>query len=229
VGVAGVLVVEDDEQIGRGLQTALTADGHRVAWCRTGSEGMRAATGSVIDLVLLDLGLPDIDGIEVCRCLRTARPALTIVMLTARTDEAQVVAGLDAGADDYLTKPFRLAELSARVRAHLRRPAALRVPGTPALVVGGLCIDPAIREARAGAVPLDLRAKEFDLLWLLADNAGRVLSRDSIMFAVWGPHHFGSTKTLDVHISALRRKLGPDPPVVITTMRGVGYRLDELP
>jgi DNA-binding response OmpR family regulator len=184
-----------------------------------------------VDLVLLDLGLPDIDGIDVCRRLRSARPELVIVMLTARTQEVDVVAGLDAGADDYLTKPFRLAELLARVRAHLRRPRTSLIMGdTPvtSVRVGGLHVDTASRRAAIGDREVGLRAKEFDLLAMLASNAGRAMTREHIMTEVWDEHWFGSTKTLDMHISALRRKLGDPPPVIITTLRGVGYRM-EIP
>jgi DNA-binding response OmpR family regulator len=224
-----LVVIEDDEAIGRGLDTALSGQGYQVTWCRTGDDGITASQEASVELVLLDLGLPDIDGIEVCQRLRAARPELTIVMLTARTQEMDVVAGLDAGADDYLTKPFRLAELLARTRAHLRRPraAADAGPAAPELArVGDLVVDTASRRARIVDDEVVLRAKEFDLLAILATNAGRALTREHIMSEVWDEHWFGSTKTLDMHISALRRKLGEPPPVVITTLRGVGYRME---
>jgi len=224
-----LVVVEDDEAIGKGLETALVGQGYDVRWCRDGTAGLAAARVPTVELVLLDLGLPDIDGIEVCRQLRTSRPDLVIVMLTARTQEMDVVAGLDAGADDYLTKPFRLAELLARTRAHLRRPRIAIDSSRPepeVIALGALTVDTASRRAMIEGDDLPLRAKEFDLLVMLAGNAGRALSREHIMSDVWDEHWFGSTKTLDMHISALRRKLGSPPAVVITTLRGVGYRME---
>jgi len=224
-----LVVIEDDEAIGRGLETALTGQGYAVSWCRNGADGIAASQDPTVELVLLDLGLPDMDGIDVCRRLRATRPDLVVVMLTARTQEMDVVAGLDAGADDYLTKPFRLAELLARTRAHLRRPRASTdsARAEPELArVGDLVVDAASRRATIGDDELSLRAKEFDLLAILATNAGRALTREHIMTEVWDEHWFGSTKTLDMHISALRRKLGEPAPVVITTLRGVGYRME---
>jgi len=220
--VAGpeLVVVEDDETIGRSISQALSAAGYDVQWVRTGAEAL-AETG--MRLVVLDLGLPDIDGIEVCRRLRAAEPGLEILILTARSAEIDVVVGLDAGADDYLAKPFRLAELLARVRARLRRE-----PEAPDLVrVGLLTVDRGARQVFVGDDELELRPKEFDVLWLLADEAGRVVRRERLMEEVWDQHWSGSTKTLDVHIAGLRRKLedaGVDAP--IATIRGVGYRLE---
>jgi len=223
-----VLVVEDDVTLGGGLREALAAQGYGVSWARTGAEAIELATGGPADLVLLDLKLPDLDGVEVCRRLRARFPALRIVMLTARRDEVDVVVGLDAGADDYLTKPFGLAELLARLRAHSRsleqhRPAAR-------LVAGDLELDRAARRAWRAGRELDLRPKEFDLLALLLSEAGSVVTRERIMAEVWDEHWFGSTKTLDMHIAALRRKLSEHGPASggITTLRGVGYRM-ELP
>lgn len=228
-----VLVVEDDETIGRTVTQTLERHGYAVEWVHSGSDALQVATRAQPSLVILDLGLPDLDGVEVCRRLRDAGHDAPIVMLTARRDEIDVVVGLDSGADDYVTKPFSLAELLARVRAHLRQPAAL-VPDQ--LAVGALAIDRDARRAWVKGHEVELRAKEFDLLALLAAEAGHALSRDQIMRDVWDDHWFGSTRTLDMHISSLRRKLtgaGPagdaagDVPT-ITTLRGVGYRL-ELP
>jgi DNA-binding response OmpR family regulator len=176
------------------------------------------------DLVLLDLGLPDADGFDACRRLIQSQPSLTIIVVTARTDELDVVAGLDAGAVDYVTKPFRLAELLARVRAHLRQSP----PSSGRLGVADIEIDVAARRVWRGAEELDLRPKEFDLLVLLANNAGKVVTRARLMTDVWDEHWYGSTKTLDVHISAVRRKVGGPGPgtVTIATIRGVGYRLE---
>jgi DNA-binding response OmpR family regulator len=219
---ARLLLVEDDESIGRSLSRTLQGQGYAVDWARTGA----AATDLLADdtaLVLLDLGLPDMDGVAVCERLRTAQPGLDIVILTARREEVDVVLGLDAGADDYVVKPFRLAELLARINARLRRRAAAS-DGTAR--VGALTVDGAARRAWAGDTEIALRPKEFDLLALLASRAGQVVDRERIMREVWDEHWFGSTKTLDIHVSSLRRKLGPLGPPVITTIRGVGYRLD---
>jgi DNA-binding response OmpR family regulator len=174
--------------------------------------------------VLLDLGLPDIDGVEVCRRLRALYPQATIVILTARSDEIDVVIGLDAGADDYLVKPFRLAELLARIRAHLRR----RSPDADleTVSVGTLSMDVGAHRVFVDGEELELRPKEFDLLALLLSEAGRVVPRERIMHEVWDEHWFGSTKTLDMHISSLRKRLGPTGDL-ITTLRGIGYRFEK--
>ena len=217
---AELLVVEDDEAIGRSLHQALEAAGYSVRWVRTGTEAL-TATG--MRLVVLDLGLPDVDGLEVCRQLRTAEPDVEILILTARTAESDVVVGLDAGADDYLVKPFRLAELLARVRARLRR----EPEDTDRIRIGPITVDRGARRTFVGDTELDLRPKEFDLLSALADEAGRVVRRERLIDDVWDEHWHGSTKTLDVHIAGLRRKLeeaGVD--AAIATVRGVGYRLD---
>lgn len=222
---ARILLVEDDAPIGRGVVLALTAEGYDVELANDGAAALAAAEREW-DLVLLDLGLPDIDGLEVCRRLRRDHPALPIVMLTARTDEIDVVAGLDAGADDYVTKPFRVAELFARVRARLREPSAI-AGDQERIAVAEIEVDRSARRAWCSGVELELRPKEFDLLALLVSEAGRALTRELIMEQVWDEHWFGRTKTLDMHISALRRKLaeagGTD---AITTLRGVGYRYE---
>jgi len=203
-------VVEDDPGIAAGLERALANAGYAVGRAGTGTEAIKVVESErpPPDLVLLDLGLPDADGFDVCRRLIQSQPSLTIIVVTARTDELDVVAGLDAGAVDYVTKPFRLAELLARVRAHLRQSP----PSSGRLCVADIEVDVAARRVWRGAEELDLRPKEFDLLVLLASNAG------------W----YGSTKTLDVHISAVRRKIGGPGPgtVTIATIRGVGYRLE---
>jgi DNA-binding response OmpR family regulator len=175
-------------------------------------------------LVILDLGLPDVDGIEACRKLRTARPEVAIVILTARDQELDVVAGLDAGADDYLVKPFRLSELLARVRAHLRRvTAAAPAEAAEPLRAGDVRVDLAARRAWRGDDELALRPKEFDLLALLVAEAGRAVTRERLMREIWDTDWIGSTKTLDTHVLTLRAKL---PPGAITTLRGVGYRFE---
>jgi DNA-binding response OmpR family regulator len=216
------VLVEDDASIAEPLVAALRREGHDVAWSPTGENGL-ASVGPDTDLVLLDLGLPDLDGLEVCRRLRRRLPDLPVLMLTARAEEVDAVVGLDAGADDYVTKPFRLAELMARIRAALRR-----VPAPAVTTVQDVRIDHAARRAWRGDAELDLSAKEFDLLALLAGEAGRAVTRDRIMREVWDEHWYGPTKTLDMHISWLRKKLGDDPaaPRLITTLRGVGFRFE---
>jgi DNA-binding response OmpR family regulator len=220
---AGILIVEDDEAIASGLARVLDSNGYAVRRLSRGATAV-AAADDTISLVLLDLGLPDVDGIEVCRRLRAARPDLAILILTARDQELDIVAGLDAGADDYLVKPFRLSELLARIRAHVRRAAASEpsLPEEP-LQIGALTIDTAARLARLEGRELALTPKEFDLLALLAREAGRAVTRERIMQDVWDTDWAGSTKTLDTHMLTLRQKLGAD---IITTLRGIGYRLE---
>jgi len=223
-----ILVVEDDPGIAAGLQRALAAHSYVVDIARTGAEAIELGIHqpeSEPDLVLLDLGLPDTDGLDVCRRLLDARPSTPVVVLTARTDELDVVVGLDAGAVDYIAKPFRLAELLARIRAHLRTVG----PGPTRLVIGAMEIDLEARQVWLDGDELVLRAKEFDLVASLAANAGRVMRRDELMRDVWDDNYFGSTKTLDVHMASLRRKLGNDRVGAgsITTLRGVGYRLER--
>jgi DNA-binding response OmpR family regulator len=222
-----ILIVEDDEAIASGLRRVLDSQGYDVRHVARGRPALEAAAEPTA-LVVLDLGLPDIDGIEVCRRMRAARPDLAIVILTARDQELDVVAGLDAGADDYLVKPFRLAELLARVRAHLRRleAAAPDDAREPPVRIGDLRLDVAARRAWRRDRELALRPKEFDLLALLVAEAGRVVTRERIMHDVWDTDWLGSTKTLDTHVLSLRGKLGPD---AITTLRGVGYRFDGGP
>jgi DNA-binding response OmpR family regulator len=228
--VADLLVVEDDETIGTALTTGLRAHGHAVSWQRTGRGALGAAAGRVFDLALLDLGLPDLDGVEVCRRIRLTSPFTVLVVLTARSDEMDVVVGLEAGADDYLTKPFGFGELLARVRAHLRRSAVVP-PAHAVLTVGALCVDVGARRVALGGREVALRAKEFELLARLATDAGSAVSRETLMADVWDAHWYGSTKTLDVHVAALRHKLaavGGGCAPAITTLRGHGYRM-ELP
>ena len=228
-GPRPVLLVEDDDGIATPLAAALRGDGHEVVRVATGGDALKVAADGVA-AVVLDLGLPDIDGVEVCRRLRSVAPGTPVLMLTARTSEADVVVGLDAGADDYVTKPFRLAELLARLRALLRRSGAGDVPRGPHRVVTAqdVKVDVDARRAWVGEQELDLAPKEFDLLALLVAEAGTVVSRERIMQEVWDTNWFGSTKTLDMHVSWLRRKLGDDAndPRYVTTVRGVGFRFD---
>jgi DNA-binding response OmpR family regulator len=220
-----ILLVEDDEVIGASLLRALRATGYDVELAADGAAA-RAGLATEPDLVLLDLGLPDADGIDLCRDMVARRPGLPVVILTARQEEVDIVIGLGAGAVDYVTKPFRLAELLARVDAHLTYAAR---QGPNRLAVGDLVVDRASHRAFVAGRELDLRSKEFDLLARLAADAGRLVTRERLVADVWDEHWFGSTKTLDVHMAALRRKLGEEPgaPSRITTIRGVGYRLER--
>ena len=229
--MARLMVVEDDEIIGGLLESTLGSHGHQVSWHRTGTDAVRHASRAPLDLVLLDLGLPDLDGVEVCRRLRTVQPEAVLVMLTARDEEMDVVVGLEAGADDYLTKPIRLAELHARIRAHLRRGTPAE-PASPTYALGELRVDTAARRVLIAEREVELRTREFDLLARLAAEPGVAISRRTLMLEVWGDDWYGSTKTLDVHIAALRRKLsaqaGASTVPDIITLRGHGYRF-ELP
>lgn len=203
------------------------SQGYRVTLAGNGAVARRVWADDPPDLVLLDLGLPDADGIDLCRTFRSGRPEASIIVLTARQEEADIVLGLDAGADDYVTKPFRLAELLARVRAQLRQPNTEVEPSI--LEVGDLHIDVAARQVLIGDDEVNLRPREFDLLVLLVTETGRAITRARIMEAVWDEHWFGSTKTLDVHISSIRRKLNSytDRAVPrIVALPRVGYRLD---
>jgi DNA-binding response OmpR family regulator len=219
---AHIVVIEDDAGIGSSLERTLEGQGYEVSWSTSAAEGMSAVRPTTA-LVVLDLGLPDRDGLDVCRMLNAEAARPQVLILTARGEEADVVLGLDAGADDYLVKPFRLAELLARVRACTRRADGER----DRFVVGDLVVDLDTRAVTVDDLPIDLRPKEFDLLVALARNAGRVVRRERLLEEVWDEHWFGSTKTLDIHIWALRRKLDrPGGRSRISTVRGVGYRMD---
>ncbi|HEY2126396.1 MAG TPA: response regulator transcription factor [Streptosporangiaceae bacterium] len=218
-----VLLAEDDASISEPLARALRREGYDVDVSSDGPGTLEVAMGGGIDLIVLDIGLPRLDGLEVCRRLRSDGQTVPVLILTARADEVDTVIGLDAGADDYVTKPFRLAELLARVRALLRR-------GTPETsVVQGVRVDADARRAWIGDTELELTTKEFDLLSVLVSDAGKVVTREQIMREVWDSKWWGSTKTLDMHISWLRRKLGDDAhnPRYITTVRGVGFRFER--
>lgn len=225
-----VLVVEDDAAIGRPLSAALQTQGHDVLWAITAHEALELAAAEPPDVVLLDLGLPDLDGIELCQRLRRAVPDVVVVVLSARADDVDVVLGLEAGADDYLTKPFRLPVLLARVRAHVRRRHQERHGARDRLVRGDLVVDVDARTCTVAGAEVPLRPRELDLLIRLAGDAGRAVSREQIMHEVWNSTAGGPTKTLDMHISTLRQKLEDAGlrPVPITTLRGFGYRFDPV-
>jgi DNA-binding response OmpR family regulator len=221
------LVVEDDETIGQVLKDSLGQHGHDVRWQKSGHEALRDAMANTFDLALVDLGLPGLDGTEVCRRFREVQPGCVLVILTARAEEMDVIVGLEAGADDYLTKPVRLAELHARIRAHLRRESAAD-ESNQVVEIGQLRIAPGARRVTVAGTEISLRAKEFDLLLRLASAPGVVVRRETLMADVWDAQWYGSTKTLDVHVAAIRRKLaeGGGRPPEIATVRGVGYRLE---
>ena len=219
-----VLVVEDEEDIAFPLVRTLEREGYEVAWVDTGQKALAELEGRPADVVILDLGLPDVDGLEVCRRAREAGFDGAIMIVTARAGELDRVVGLDYGADDYLSKPFGLAELQARVRALLRRTAGAR---EAAPVDGVLRIDVAARRVYSGEDEVPLTGKEFDVLSILAANRDKVVSRGRLMADVWDENWYGSTKTLDVTIGRLRQKLesqGVSDRVV--AVRGVGFRLE---
>ncbi|WP_299443017.1 response regulator transcription factor [uncultured Phycicoccus sp.] len=219
-----VLLAEDDPAISDPLARALRREGYEVEVCTDGESALEHALQTP-DLVVLDLGLPKMDGLEVCRRLRAEGSSVPVLVLTARADEVDTVVGLDAGADDYVTKPFRLAELLARARALLRRGVVDGADGEGDPLID---IDPEGRRVFLRGDEVQLTGKEFELLRVLVANEGKVVSREKLMRDVWDSAWYGSTKTLDMHISVLRRKLGDDAahPRYITTIRGLGFRFD---
>ncbi len=221
--MARLLIAEDDEGVRGSLVRALRAEGYDVDETGDGLDAVRLAEGADHALVILDIEMPGIDGLEACRRIRAARPAVPILILTGRDAEFDTVIGLDAGADDYVSKPFRAAELLARVRAQVRR------SGGDKLVAGDVRVDRAARRAWHGDQELRLSPREFDLLAVLVAGSGRTLTRGQVVAAVWGGEWFGSPKTLDMHVLALRRKLGDDAqaPRHVVTVRGVGLRFES--
>lgn len=224
-----VLIVEDEESISEPFARALARVGFRTQVARTGAEAIELASALEPDVVLLDLALPDQDGRDVCRRLRQDS-AVPIIMVTASGALTDRVAGLELGADDYVVKPFSVAEVVARIRAVLRR-VRPEPSADSQLTIGELRIDVHARRVWRGGRELDLTRKEFDLLARLVQDAGRVVTREALMSDVWDMNWFGPTKTLNVHIGWLRRKLGDDPddPVYIRTVRGVGFCLATHP
>ena len=214
-----VLLVEDEESLASLVEAYLAQEGFTVTSVGTGAAALQRVETEAVRLVVLDLNLPDMDGLEVCRRIR-ARSAVPVVMLTARDEESDLVIGLDAGADDYIGKPFSPKELVARMKAVLRRAE----PGgdEELLALGDVVVERAGREVRVAGETVELRPKEFDLLAYLIANRGAVLSRDALLERVWGYDYAGGTRTVDVHVAQLRRKL--DRPDLIRTVRGAGYK-----
>lgn len=224
--MTNLLLVEDDPAISGPLLRTLAREGYAVSLAETGHDAL-AQMEQGCDLVILDLGLPDMDGLDVARQVRQRGWVFPVVILTARSEEVDMVVGLDAGADDYVTKPFRLAELLARVRALLRR--AETMEGDDVVRASDVTIDVTAHRAFLASHELQLTGKEFDLLTILVRHAGAVVSREELMQEVWGTAGEESTKKLDMHISWLRRKLGDDitHPRHISTVRGMGFRFEE--
>jgi two-component system alkaline phosphatase synthesis response regulator PhoP len=228
--VARVLIVEDNRNLAHGLRTNLEFEGHRAEIAADGESGLRRARSGEHDIVVLDLMLPELDGYRVLEALRREGNPIPVLVLTARGDEADKVRGLEGGADDYVTKPFALRELLARVAALLRRSAAGAAAASSAaqpIRVGDVELDPEAREVRRAGAPVALRPKEFDLLHALARRQGRLAERGELLREVWGYHESVLSRTLDTHIGELRRKLEQEPsaPRYIVTVRKVGYRL----
>jgi DNA-binding response OmpR family regulator len=229
--VARVLIVEDNRNLAHGLLTNLEFEGHQAEIAADGESGLRRARSGEHDIVVLDLMLPELDGFRVLETLRREGNPVPVLVLTARGDEADKVRGLEGGADDYVTKPFALRELLARVAALLRRSAArAAAPASPAaepIRFGDVELDPAVREVRRAGAPVALRPKEYDLLHALARREGRLAERGELLREVWGYHESVLSRTLDTHIGELRRKLEVDPstPRYILTVRKAGYRL----
>jgi DNA-binding response OmpR family regulator len=214
-----ILLVEDAEEIASLVRTYLERDGFRVIWATHGTDGLAELERHDVRLAILDLQLPDTDGFDLCRAIRSYS-SLPIVMLTARDEEVDRVTGLELGADDYVTKPFSPRELVARVRAVLRRVEP--EPDTDTLVLDDVVLDRRARSASVDGVDVDLTSREFDLLWHLAEHPGIVVSRERLLDRVWGIAFPGGTRTVDVHVGQLRRKL--DRPELIRTVRGAGYK-----
>ena len=218
-----LLLVEDDDSLAQVVVRGLREDGYAVDHVGSAIDAEHELTENTYDMAILDLGLPDGDGLSLCRRLREDGGATRVLMLTARDSLSDKVAGLDAGADDYLTKPFDYPELTARIRALLRRPAETRAP---VLVAGDVSLDPASRRVWRGAITVPLTPREFSLLEYLLRHPGEVVSRERLLDHVWDSHYDGLSNVVDVHIANLRRKLEiPDGPDPIETVRGAGYRI----
>lgn len=233
---ARILVIEDQEDINDLIVVNLRNQGHEVTPCLNGRQGLETALAEKFDLILLDLMLPEIDGLQVCQTLRSKKCFTPVLMLTAKNTEVDRVLGLEMGADDYLTKPFSVLELQARVKALLRRMTQYAEPieapeakDNDLLVFDELSIEKVKRIVQVGGQPLQLTAKEFDLLLYLASSPGQVFSRQQLLDAVWGYHHGSYEHTVNSHINRLRAKVEKDPakPKFVLTVWGVGYKFDE--
>jgi DNA-binding response OmpR family regulator len=222
------LIVEDDNAIAAFVATTLEREGYTIAWVRTGEEALRYVQDRTPDLILLDLMLPgDADGLQVCRAVRQGEQYIPIIMVTAKDEDVDKVVGLELGADDYITKPFNTRELLARMRAVLRLASSGgETPRRERLHAGPLTIDLAGRNVRVEDHPISLTPKEFDLLVVLVRSPGRVFGREMLLQQVWGYDYLGDSRTVDVHIQRLRRKLEPDPhnPRYLLTVHGIGYK-----
>jgi two-component system response regulator RegX3 len=223
-----VLIVEDEASFSEALEFLLGKEGFQVTTAATGTEALRKFDQGGIDLVLLDLMIPEISGTEVCRQIRS-KSRVPIIMLTAKDSEVDKVVGLEIGADDYVTKPYSSRELVARIRAVLRRNSGEGVDNEPGVMtVGAIRMDIDRHQVAVNGIPVSLPLKEFELLEFLMRNAGRVLTRMQLIDRVWGSDYVGDTKTLDVHIKRLRAKIETDPanPTLIQTVRGLGYKME---
>ena len=226
--MATILLIEDDVGIRSAMTRALTDLGHAVTTTDRGMPGLESAVDNPPDVVLLDLGLPDLDGLQVLAMLR-AVSAVPVIIITARDDDADIVKALNGGADDYVVKPFGIEQVDARLRAVLRRSSSAVADGP--LVVGGLTIDPRTRQVSLDGLPIDLSRKEFDLLLVLAQHSGEVVTKRELLADVWRQTYGGGDRTVDVHLSWLRRKLGETAadPRYLHSVRGVGVRLAAPP
>ncbi len=229
-----ILIVEDDRSLRENLRYNLIAEGYDVLAVADGGDGLSAALNQHPDLVLLDLMIPGVNGVEVCKTLRRNGSIVPILMLTAMDSESSLIEGLESGADDYITKPFSMAELSARIATQLRRMKSIDQTienGTDERIeFGDLTIDLASRIVKMFDIPIETSLREFELLVFLASNQGRVFTREQLLHSVWGIEYAGNTRTVDVHIRWLRKKIELDPsnPDYLITMRGVGYRMDPF-
>ena len=229
-----ILIVEDDPEIAELIEVHLQDLGYGVTRADNGKDGLREARHGGYDLLILDIMLPDLDGFEICKRVRTEDRSIPILMLTAKTEEVDKVLGLELGADDYITKPFSIRELTARVKANLRRVEVdreelARSSQEKPLQYNNLVIEPEKRRVKRSGEPLDLTAKEFDLLLLLARHPGKAFDRQELLEQVWGYQHTGYSHTVNTHINRLRNKIEDDPsePRFVQTVWGVGYRFAE--
>jgi two-component system response regulator RegX3 len=220
-----ILVVEDEETLAESITYNMELEGYRVRRAATGTDAMAEFHRSVPDLILLDVMLPGLSGLDVCRRIRSLSD-VPIIMLTARSSEGDVVAGLELGADDYVTKPFSMRELVSRVRARLRSRVALEAPDDPVLRSGPVALDPERHEVRVDGEEIVFRPKEFELLEVLLRNKGRLVTREALLDQVWGSPFYGDPKTLNVHVKRVRKKIGDagKPRRMLLTVRGLGYK-----